>query len=292
MAHLSYAPTPVNKVAINAQTQSSSRIPVKSHQHEHGAAEISTAVPGARSSEDHEEVSLELPLSDLKSFPVICQRTTEEAEPGEDEQKTRKSSPSPEKSGLTSTGRARRITRPPQTFFVKQVATVSTSGCNISEKELKAATQRNTSRNEVYHCAIERQIVRKHGPRPPSPTSKIRTTADREEAERKVSREERAKRRSRGSEADSDTEAPPLVQRISQLRGPGEEEDYVTPARPVKKAKTAHVDVKTKDKVVRWDRGLVVIRHDGSEAVSKPSSGSGQDHPVKASIRNDAKVDR
>lgn len=127
----------------------------------------------------------------------------------------------------------------------------------MSEKELKAATQRNTVRNQVYICSIDRQIVRVEGPRPPSPTSKIRTTAEKEEEDRKAGRGARAKRRRKSGDDDdpsSDEEAPVGTEEV--LRAPGDEDDYSTPARPLKRAK---VD-EEKDRFVRWNRELTVIR--------------------------------
>jgi hypothetical protein len=154
----------------------------------------------------------------------------------------------------------------------------------MSGKELKATTDRNTSRNQVYTCAIDRQVVRIPGPRPPSPTSKIRTTADRDEEEKKKSREHRAKRRARDSGASTEAGSPdrPVVQRVERARGPGDEEDWKTPARPSKKAKLRE------EKNVKWDRGLVIIHDDGS-AVAPPSSAE-PDVPLKGCVRKAAVV--
>ena len=157
-----------------------------------------------------------------------------------------------------------RIIRVPSTTTkVKKLFDAPTQP-NVSEKELKAITLRNTMRNEVYLCAIDTQIVRKLGPRPPSPSSKIRTTADREEEEKKVAREARARRRAHGSEAESVDENP-RVERIEFARGAGEDEDYDTATRLLKRPKTSEGPERT----VVWDRGLTVIRDDGEP---KPSS--------------------
>jgi hypothetical protein len=140
-------------------------------------------------------------------------------------------------------------------------------------------------RNQVYFCAIDRQIVHVPGPRPPSPTSKIRTTADRDEAEKKKSREHRAKRRgARESGASTEAGSPdrPVIQRIEQTRGPGDEEDWKTPARPAKKAKLRE------EKNVKWDRGLVIIHDDGSEV--KPPPSTDYDEPPKGCVRQSAMV--
>ena len=190
-------------------------------------------------------------------------------------------------------GRPKRATRPPSvpSFHQPQPRHLNALGIpsiapNLSEKELKVATQRNTARNEVYHCAIDRQIIRKTGQRPPSPTSKIPTIADREEQERKVGRDQRAKRRSRGSDASEEGDDDirlTVVERISKFRG--DEDDYTTPARPLKKAK-----ISDEGKGVRWDKGLVIIRDRNDEKpISKDSSIEDHDWP-RPCIRNAAKV--
>lgn len=150
----------------------------------------------------------------------------------------------------------------------------------MSEKELRLATQRNTSKNEVYHCAIDRQIIRINAPRPPSPTSKIRTTVDRDEEEKKAGREQRAQRRSRGSDAGS-IEIFPVVERVERIRGPGDEEDYKTPVRPNKKAKIRH------EKNVKWDKELMVIRDDGCQP---PKARDAMVQPGKSCLRDEAQV--
>lgn len=154
----------------------------------------------------------------------------------------------------------------------------------MSGKELKTTTDRNTMRNQVYLCAIDRQIVRKNGPRPPSPTSKIRTTADRDEEEKKKSREHRAKRRARDSDntAAGDSPEQPRIEKVERLRGPGDDEDWRTPARPAKKAKIGV------DKSVKWDKGLVIIRDDGT-GVCPPASAEAEE-PARSSIRQEARV--
>lgn len=131
----------------------------------------------------------------------------------------------------------------------------------MSEKELKSATQRNTLRNQVYLCAIDRQIVRVPGPRPPSPTSKITKTADREEEEKKAQRNARARRRrvdDTSSEAEEDTIPP--IEYVHQAQGPGDEEEYNTPVRPPKRVKLDDGEAGAENKFVRWNRSLAIIR--------------------------------
>lgn len=150
----------------------------------------------------------------------------------------------------------------------------------MSEKELKAATQRNTIRNQVYLCSIDRQIIRVDGPRPPSPTSKIRTTAEKEEQDRKAGRGARAKRRQRSSEgmgsSDEDEDAVVEVEEVN--RAPGDEADYRTPKRPAKRAKL------DEGRFVRWNRALTVIRGGLGEA-PPPKSPT----PAKSAVRDEAR---
>jgi hypothetical protein len=162
----------------------------------------------------------------------------------------------------------------------------------ISDKELSTLTKLNTARNEVYFCTLDRNIIKKDGPRPPSP-NKVRTIAEREEEERKLGRGARAKRRGKGnsggeSSGQEDTDNQPLsladlLPPLRHIRGAGEDEDYQTPARPLKrtrKSSAAHaqedpspsgpkrkknrmasIDAEElrEEKFVTWDRGLVVI---------------------------------
>ncbi len=273
-------------------------------------AESTESESSRESSEDQEDVSFQVPpvsSSEPGSSPVPRQagRTPASKIPlkasdsgGDDVVNT---SPSPGKSAIV---RAKRVIRPPpapQMQRRRQPGLVVPSiAPDMSEKELKATTHHNTIRNQVYLCAIDRQIVRKTGPRPPSPTSKIRTTADRVEAEMKAGREARAKRRSRGSDVDTDVESEEdvyvsVVERSSHVRRPGDEEDYETPARPAKKAKMSHTQSQGVAKSVKWDKGLVVIRHREGEVSSRPLSriSSTDDGTLsKSCLRDETKVCR
>jgi hypothetical protein len=215
------------------------------------------------SSEDVEDVSFVLPpadSSDRGSSPQeaeLAQRTSDDAvtrRSGETSSPkkhldTRNERPKPQQPAGHARGRA-----PPNASIVP----------GISEKELKAITDLNTAKNEVRQFAMDRQIVRVPGPRPPSPDSKLRTSIDREDDERRNSRDGRAKRRA-GEEEPVER---PVVERIIRKQGPGEDQDYETPARPLKKQKTANDD---DERFVRWDRALVVIRDDGRRISPSPS---------------------
>lgn len=136
----------------------------------------------------------------------------------------------------------------------------------LSEKELKTQTQRNTMRNQVYFCAIDRQIVRVPGPRPPSPTGSIRTLAEKDEEEQKAERDARARRRNRGSGSESDDDAPPVIEKVEVDQAPGDEEGvaWKTPLRKRKRVLASSDDEDAGDKKpernVRWDRALTVFR--------------------------------
>jgi hypothetical protein len=166
--------------------------------------------------------------------------------------------------------------------IIKATRSMSGQSTGLSEKELKVATQRNTAKNMVFHCAIDREVIRISGPRPPSPTSKIRTIADRDEEEKRAGRGQRAKRRSRNSDAHSDVEEElPLIERVKRARGPGEDEDYATPVR-YKEVKHRH------GKTVRWNRELTIIRYDGrSEARGEPRE---EAMPARSALKLAAQV--
>jgi hypothetical protein len=136
--------------------------------------------------------------------------------------------------------------------------------------------------------------VRKTGPRPPSPTSKVRTIEQRDEEEKKKGRGERAKRRTKGEEEDDGTEeANEVAVAVEKVelgsKGPGEDEDWEEPERPAKRAK---VDEK-RDRSVRWNKELMIVRGDlGENASSKESSESGDVKLLKSCIPDTAQVSR
>ena len=89
------------------------------------------------------------------------------------------------------------------------------------------------------------------------------------------------------SEDDDDDETgTTVIERVTRFRG--DDDDFVTPARPLKKAKWAHAD-----KALRWDKGLLVIR-DSGDGTNMPSSstdgGVGGGTWPKGVFRNAAKV--
>jgi len=268
-----------------------------------------TSAPERGSSVDYADVSFSLaPKSSSPPVPQHARESSNESTtpPGSPTQATLAKAPSPKKrsprkkttspepaSADFEPRRPKRSIKPP-TAALKPATTPKPSSASagnnllgISEKELRSATQRNTDRNTVYlYCTIDRQIVRQPGPRPPSPTSKIRTTADRDEEEKKAGRGERAKRRSArdsdGANGDATNNANfealrSNVERVERARGPGDDDDYETPARPSKKVKTKH------ERRVGWDRELVIIRDDGRPQAQSQGSGQAAKSALRAS---------
>ena len=237
------------------------------------------------------------PTSESSSSAAPATSSSQTAQGVEALAQAKASVPDSSRETKESPKRPKRIIKKPSTVFVTQpppkppAVPIASIVPNLSEKELKAMTARHTARNEVYHCAIDRQVVRKQGARPPSPTSKIRTTADREEAERKAGREVRAKRRSRGSEGDNEEDngtSTTVIERVARFRG--DDVDFLTPARPLKRAKWADAE-----KALRWDKGLLVIRDFGDQSdtpakLSNAGGGGGNRTWPKGVFKNPAKV--
>lgn len=145
----------------------------------------------------------------------------------------------------------------------------------LSSLALKTLTTNNTVRNQQVVNMLETELVRKEGKRPESPTTKLRTITERQQAEKTQQREERAARRARKLESGEigegdgdlsfmsdylpvDEDGLPLKHR----RGPGEDEDYETPERPARPSKRTRMDIdgeesrEAKERRVQWDRGL------------------------------------
>lgn len=196
----------------------------------------------------------------------------------------------------------------------------------MTAKELGMITALNTSRNEVLFNTLDRRPLKKEGPRPPSPA--CRTVAEREEAEKKLSREARAKRRGSGrrngdqsSDQENTDDTPSLADLLPPLkhvRGAGDKEDYETPARPRKRGRNSGVangsgddpsptagpkrkkgrstvskavEAVVDDRFVRWNKSLVVIER---LELSEPQHRlGGQDiSGVKSCLKNKTLVRR
>lgn len=179
----------------------------------------------------------------------------------------------------------------------------------------------NTTRNEVQFNTIDKRPLKKEGPRPPSPGCK--TIAEKEAEEKKLGRGARAKRR--GSERDSgdhssdqeNTMRPlpltDLLPPLKHVRGAGEQEDYETPARPLKRGRKSvangddpsptagpkrkkgrvitskAVETLRDVKFVRWEKSLIVI--DRAELSEPQHRLQGQElSGVRSCLKHDALV--
>jgi hypothetical protein len=267
---------------VAAVSTSPSAGPPSTNTRHHDTLPTLTANRG--SSEDHEDVSFALPTlgsqsSEMGSSPLKTPKDSTEPpidivhdlrSSGRDLlpskfSSTSSSSPIP---SPTNT-RPKRTIKPPAPRPVpipkrpSVAATTLSIAPNLSEKELKAKTSYNTAKNEKYHCAIEKQIVRVGTVRPASPTSTIPTTEQREEEAKKRDREMRVKRRKGGKEEEEDEEDEevwPVVKRLEggEVDWKGDEEGW---ERPAKKQRVGSVGPGTKG--VKWDKGLIVIRDEG-----------------------------
>lgn len=213
------------------------------------------------------------------SVPNGHTQTEPEPEPEKPKEKPTKEktpspppAPAPEPSTpVSASGRPRRTPKPVERLVQAPVPTKAAITPSIapglSEKELKTQTQRNTMRNQVYFCAIDRQVVRVPGPRPPSPGP--RTLAEKEEEEQKLERDARARRRNRDSgEGQEEDDEPPAVETVPLESAPGDEGEWKTPARKRKRVVTSddEGDSSSSQRNVRWDRALTVFRGGLGEA--------------------------
>lgn len=152
----------------------------------------------------------------------------------------------------------------------------------MSAATLQTLTNSNTTKNQRVFAKLEREIIRKDGIRPESPTVKVRTILQKQREARDRQRHERAERRARRSEDGpglSDTEGASELGDQSMIstnreqdeneglvstkhrRGPGEVEDYETPERPERPVKRLRFGDELQEearerKRVKWHRGL------------------------------------
>lgn len=114
-----------------------------------------------------------------------------------------------------------------------------TSSMTESQKELQRITATNTERNNTYGCVIERIESFVDIPRPPSPTSRVRTKAQKARETERQSRDERAQRRSAARDGDTSTTSEPSRSTLA----PGDESEWTEPER--------------RGRHVRWAQALV-----------------------------------
>lgn len=164
---------------------------------------------------------------------------------------------------------------------------------------LKTLTNANTVRNQQYIAAkLETEVIRKFGCRPTSPIVKVQTVLQRAQDEKSRLRRERAQRRAGrrcDSEEPDELELPTFTEldlnarekdvcSDSHRRGAGEDEDYKTPERQLKRLKLTDdpdPEEMKEGRRVKWDRGLFTAVyiddvHLGTRPVSKaPASRKG-----------------
>ncbi|KAL5636712.1 hypothetical protein ACGC1H_000620 [Rhizoctonia solani] len=110
------------------------------------------------------------------------------------------------------------------------------------QKELQKLTAENTERNNTYGCVIERTETFVNFPRPASPTSRVRTKAQKARELERQSRDERAQRRSAAKYADGDSSLASTSAEERRL-APGDDVEWIEPVR--------------KGRHVRWAQSLV-----------------------------------
>lgn len=194
-------------------------------------------------------------------------------------------------SGLRRTTRSRRTANTTDVFSEGSSRSTATSRrkpsafrsedvfSGMSITALKDLTTSNTVHNQKYLAArLETEVIRREGIRPESPAMKVRTVSQRQQDEREKQRAERAKRRSRrsGELLDEDVGGSSDVgysslgeehasdeEQVKHQRGAGDEEDYVTPERPLRHLKRMRLFGDPEDEEpeppkrrVKWDRGL------------------------------------
>jgi hypothetical protein len=157
-------------------------------------------------------------------------------------------------------------------------------GLPADAASLRQLTNKNTERNQMYaFSVVETQVILKEGKRPPSPTTRVKTSLEKRKEAESVgkARGERAARRAErreggsldgASEAngnaaasenwnweDGGEEAPAR----KHPRGPGEEEDYETPIRRTKRVREEGSGSESENaakgrgkKRVKWDKEL------------------------------------
>lgn len=151
---------------------------------------------------------------------------------------------------------------------------------------LRTLTDSNTTRNKEYLTALlKTEVVRREGARPESPGMNVKSISQKEEEAKEKERSARAERRAKregskgrievdengggenGNENGNDNksengwDSSPESSR-KHVWGPGDEEDYETPLRPMKRLRLDDHDPEStgedseEKRRVKWDRGL------------------------------------
>ncbi|CAE7059003.1 unnamed protein product [Rhizoctonia solani] len=184
-----------------------------------------------------------VPIQSKTAEEIIAEGTAREAQRKREQGKTKAAA-----AGAAAM-RCLPLTRAPKRIIpdgsvLQAWASVSNAAGPLSEgqKELQKLTEENTERNNTYGCTIERTEAFVDLPRPPSPSSRVRTKAQRAREMERQSRDERAQRRSaaRGEEGDSSLASTSAEER---RLAPGDDIEWIEPVR--------------KGRHVRWAQSLV-----------------------------------
>lgn len=128
-------------------------------------------------------------------------------------------------------------------------------------RQLQWLTSVNTQHNQEPLSELERQVIRRSGNRPPSPSGKFRIDANKSREEREA-RAERRQRREKGHDAlvpdttqcfETIIPSSESIYQTKHMRAPGDDEDYETPVKPCNT--TSERDRMTK--MVKWSKHLV-----------------------------------
>ncbi|KAJ1308879.1 hypothetical protein OPQ81_004566 [Rhizoctonia solani] len=128
------------------------------------------------------------------------------------------------------------------------------------QKELQKLTAENTERNNAYGCVIERTETFVDVPRPPSPTSRVRTKAQKAREVERQSRDARAQRRSAARDGEADSSLTSTSAEERRL-APGDDAEWIEPVR--------------KGRHVRWAQSLVRDDVDTGPRVPEHSASTG-----------------
>ncbi|CAE6395194.1 unnamed protein product [Rhizoctonia solani] len=185
------------------------------------------------------------PIQPKSAEEIIAEGTAREAQRKREQGKT-KAAPA----GAAAM-RCLPLTRAPKRIIpdgsvLQAWASVSNATGPLTEgqKELQKLTAENTERNTAYGCVIERTEAFVDLPRPPSPTSRVRTKAQKARESERQSRNERAQRRSAAKDGEGDSSLASTSAEERRL-APGDDVEWTAPAR------------KGKGRHVRWARSLV-----------------------------------
>ncbi|CCO28203.1 hypothetical protein BN14_02196 [Rhizoctonia solani AG-1 IB] len=193
-----------------------------------------------------------VPIQPKSAEEIIAEGTAREAQRKREQGKTKAAA-----AGAAAM-RCLPLTRAPKRIIpdgsvLQAWASMSNTAGPLTEgqKELQKLTTENTERNTAYGCVIERTEAFVDLPRPPSPTSRVRTKAQKAREVERQSRNERAQRRSAAKDGEGDSSIASTSAEERRL-APGDEFEWTEPER------------RRKGRHVRWAQSLV---HDDNAGV-------------------------